>query len=87
MSLCFATNQNCYGPYGLGTSTRFSYSGKGWIIVRFHGRVGTYLDAVGIYVMPKSFALDWNSAFNNSSTHEVHPLVSKTLIFVFLLCF
>ncbi|KAJ9560890.1 hypothetical protein OSB04_006050 [Centaurea solstitialis] len=59
---CFVTNKNRYGPYGSDTGTRFSYSGKGGIIVGFHGHVGKYLDAVGIYVMPKSYALARNSA-------------------------
>ncbi|XP_024972819.1 jacalin-related lectin 3-like [Cynara cardunculus var. scolymus] len=87
MSLCFVTNKNRYGPYGSDTGTRFSYNGKGGIIVGFHGRVGKYLDAVGIYVMPKSFVLGRNSAFEDKSTHEVHPMVSKSTILVFLFCF
>ncbi|KVI03250.1 glucose-6-phosphate dehydrogenase [Cynara cardunculus var. scolymus] len=76
MSLCFVTNKNCYGPYGSDTGTRLSCNGKGGINVGFHRGVGKYLDAVGIYVMPKSFALGRNSAFENYSTHEVHPMVN-----------
>lgn len=73
MSLCFVTNQNRYGPYGSDTGTRFSYNGKGGIIVGFHGRVGKYLDAVGIYVMPESLAFGRNS----NSVHELCSSMSK----------
>ncbi|KAI3511855.1 hypothetical protein L1887_19015 [Cichorium endivia] len=71
MSLCFHTNQKRYGPYGSCIGTRFSCDGKGVVIVGFHGRVDNYVNAIGIYVIPKSLAFDRNSTREDSSTHEM----------------
>ncbi|KAI3738648.1 hypothetical protein L2E82_28711 [Cichorium intybus] len=71
MSLCFHTNQKRYGPYGSCIGTRFSCDGKGVDIVGFHGRVDNYVNAIGIYVIPKSLAFDRNSTREDSSTHEM----------------
>ncbi|KAL8261208.1 hypothetical protein R6Q59_025257 [Mikania micrantha] len=57
MSICFSTNLNRYGPYGTNSGTSFSNDGEGVVIVGFHGRAKKYLDAIGVYVMPKSLAL------------------------------
>ncbi|XP_024972018.1 agglutinin-like [Cynara cardunculus var. scolymus] len=70
-SLCFVTNQKYYGPYGLDVGTPFSYDGKGGVIVGFHGRVSTHLDAIGIYVMPESLAFGRNSTTKDNSMHEL----------------
>ncbi|KAJ9536361.1 hypothetical protein OSB04_un000453 [Centaurea solstitialis] len=69
-SLCFVTNKKCYGPYGSDSGTRFSYGGKGGVIVGFHGRADYYLDAIGIYVMPESLAFGPNSTSDEKSRHE-----------------
>ncbi|KAL9994817.1 putative jacalin-like lectin domain-containing protein [Helianthus debilis subsp. tardiflorus] len=53
MSVCFNTNQNCYGPFGTSSGTVFSYDGKGGVIVGFHGHADKYLNAIGVYVMPE----------------------------------
>ncbi|XP_035843042.1 agglutinin [Helianthus annuus] len=57
MSICFVTNQNRYGPFGTNSGTVFTNDGNGGMIVGFHGRANKYLDAIGVYVMPKSLAL------------------------------
>ena len=50
-SLSFKTNKGTeYGPYGVVTGQPFSYSTEGGVIVGFHGRSGTLLDAIGAYV-------------------------------------
>ncbi|KAL7618746.1 hypothetical protein Lser_V15G00705 [Lactuca serriola] len=71
MSLCFHINQNRYGPFGSNKGTRFSYDGEGGVVVGFHGRVGHYIDAIGIYLMPKSLAFRQNSTCQEKSTHEL----------------
>ncbi|KAJ9536365.1 hypothetical protein OSB04_un000457 [Centaurea solstitialis] len=73
LSLSFSTNQNQYGPFGNGIDSRFSYEGdEGFMIVGFHGRSsGMYLNAIGIYVMPRSFALGLNSTSADNSMHEM----------------
>ncbi|KAJ9560236.1 hypothetical protein OSB04_005396 [Centaurea solstitialis] len=73
-SLCFRTNHSCYGPYGLNSKgTPFSFSEKGAMIVGFHGRIiGIHcLEAIGVYVMPESFASHLNSAFEDNVTHKL----------------
>ncbi|KAJ0951259.1 putative jacalin-like lectin domain-containing protein [Helianthus annuus] len=49
-SICFTTNQNCYGPFG---KTKYGsvYASdhiRG-MIVGFHGYASTYLNAIGVY--------------------------------------
>ncbi|KAK2652882.1 hypothetical protein Ddye_012738 [Dipteronia dyeriana] len=52
-SLCFYTNRTIYGPFGLTKSRNpFRFYMKGGIIVGFHGRVGDYFDALGVYIKP-----------------------------------
>lgn len=92
MSLCFRTNQIRYGPYGNSDKgTPFSYDGKDGMIIGFYGRFGQYINAIGIYVIPKSLSpsLSPNSApkNNSNSMHEVHSMVSKIHLLSFLLCF
>ena len=86
-SLCFGTNQKQYGLYGSDTGTRFSYDGKGGVIVGFHGLVDKCLDAVGIYVMPESLVFGPNSRCENNSMHEVCPLIFYSLFLVILVLF
>ena len=75
-SLCIVTNKKSYGPYG-GTNwgTCFSYDGKGGVIVGFHGHDNKYLEAIGVYVKPKSLALAQSSTCQTEL--EVHLLVLK----------
>ncbi|KAJ9560892.1 hypothetical protein OSB04_006052 [Centaurea solstitialis] len=70
-SLCFVTNKKRYGPYGFSYGTRFSYDGRGGVIVGFHGHADNYLDAIGIYVMADSLAFRRNSTIDEKSTHEL----------------
>ncbi|KAI3807295.1 hypothetical protein L1987_23221 [Smallanthus sonchifolius] len=56
-SICFKTNQNLYGPFGSDSGSAFSHDVKaGEVIVGFHGRADAYVNAIGVYVMPKSLA-------------------------------
>ncbi|GLT33911.1 hypothetical protein SLA2020_084640 [Shorea laevis] len=53
-SLRFQTNRNKYGPYGWEVGYRFTLPIEGGSIVGFHGRAGTYLDAIGFYIEPRT---------------------------------
>ncbi|KAK9073477.1 hypothetical protein SSX86_007801 [Deinandra increscens subsp. villosa] len=53
-SICFTTNLKRYGPYGDDSGTVFSHDVEGEAVVGFHGRASDYLNAIGVYVMPKS---------------------------------
>ncbi|KAI3513207.1 hypothetical protein L1887_20534 [Cichorium endivia] len=71
MSLCFYTNQIRYGPYGCDDKgTRFSYDGKNGVIAGFHGRAENYINAIGIYVIPKSLVSYRNLTHEDNSTNE-----------------
>ncbi|XP_020101452.1 salt stress-induced protein-like [Ananas comosus] len=51
-SLTFVTNVNkSYGPFGVEQGTRFSVPVAHGRIVALYGRSGTYLDAIGVYLM------------------------------------
>ena len=77
-SLCFVTKQNRYGPYGSnGKGTPFSYDGKDGVIVGFHVRAGKYIEGIGVYVMPKSLALDRNRTCEEHSRFQVRFMVSE----------
>ncbi|KAG5520926.1 hypothetical protein RHGRI_033474 [Rhododendron griersonianum] len=52
-SLCFYTNMKRHGPYGLRTVTSVSIPIQGGVIAGFHGRGGTHLTAIGIFVALK----------------------------------
>ncbi|KAI3513208.1 hypothetical protein L1887_20535 [Cichorium endivia] len=72
MSLCFHTNKIRYGPYGCDDKgTRFSYDGKSGVIAGFHGRDGKYINAIGIYVIPKSLVSYRNLTHEENSIHEL----------------
>lgn len=49
-SLTFHTNKAKYGPYGKAVGTIFSSANKEGKIAGFHGRSGTFLDAIGIHM-------------------------------------
>ncbi|KAF9614607.1 hypothetical protein IFM89_019584 [Coptis chinensis] len=49
-SLCFFTNKKRYGTFGVERGTYFT-SGKDGKVVRFHGRCGAYLDAIGVHMV------------------------------------
>ncbi|KAM7468898.1 hypothetical protein LguiA_007081 [Lonicera macranthoides] len=53
-SLSFTTNKATYGPFGTGSGTSFSIPINNNTVVGFHGRAGHYLDAIGIFVKPKT---------------------------------
>lgn len=49
-SLSFESNKKNYGPFGVEKGTRFSVPMNGAKIVGFHGRCGSYIDAIGVYL-------------------------------------
>uniref|UniRef100_A0A5B7B5B1 Jacalin-type lectin domain-containing protein n=1 Tax=Davidia involucrata TaxID=16924 RepID=A0A5B7B5B1_DAVIN len=53
-SLCFQTNLTKYGPFGSESGSFFSFPMEGGIIVGFHGRACQFLQAIGVYVKPRS---------------------------------
>ncbi|XP_078176383.1 protein GOS9-like [Carex rostrata] len=53
-SLTLVTNLNTYGPFGQEDGIPFELPGIDGEIIGFHGRSGTYLDAIGIYVKVSS---------------------------------
>ncbi|KAI8527105.1 hypothetical protein RHMOL_Rhmol12G0050100 [Rhododendron molle] len=73
-SLCLETNiGNKYGPFGSGSgASSLSIPIEGGIIVGFHGRggIGTYLTAIGIFVVSKVNNLP-SSEKNFDSLHSV----------------
>ncbi|KAI8527113.1 hypothetical protein RHMOL_Rhmol12G0050900 [Rhododendron molle] len=52
-SLSFNTNLRNIGPFGKGGGLPMSIPMEGGVITGFHGRGGSYLDAIGIFVAPK----------------------------------
>ncbi|KAH7834077.1 hypothetical protein Vadar_012526 [Vaccinium darrowii] len=54
VSLCFNTNRKKYGPFGSKSGgSSVSIPIDGGFIAGFHGRIDTYLTAIGIFVAPK----------------------------------
>ncbi|XP_058193160.1 uncharacterized protein LOC131310257 [Rhododendron vialii] len=54
VSLCFNTNLRKYGPFGSRTDTSsVSIPIEDGFIAGFHGRGGSFLDAIGIFAAPK----------------------------------
>ncbi|KAK4275149.1 hypothetical protein QN277_018282 [Acacia crassicarpa] len=51
-SLSFESNKKKYGPFGVEEGTYFSFPMTGGKIVGFHGRCGSLLDAIGVYLKP-----------------------------------
>ncbi|KAK1575137.1 hypothetical protein Q3G72_002974 [Acer saccharum] len=47
-SLMFHTNWCTYGPFGSNNGTHFKFPVEDQVIVGFHGRCGSYLDAIGV---------------------------------------
>ena len=82
-SLSFKTNKDTkYGPYGVVTGQPFSYSAEGGVIVGFHGRSGTLLDAIGAYVKIPQKKVWSTSLYNVSQSSCRHMFYWKTkLIF------
>lgn len=64
-SLTFKSNLKKYGPYGRQHGAYFSFPVSDGKIVGFHGRSGSYLDSVGVYL---------------SNLHTTVPPKSKTVI-------
>ncbi|KAK1427337.1 hypothetical protein QVD17_16020 [Tagetes erecta] len=73
-SISFKTNKKLYGPYGSDlTGTAFSHDIKDHeVIVGFHGRSRDFLNAIGVYVMPKSVASPPNLTSKDKVTNEQH---------------
>ncbi|KAK0597692.1 hypothetical protein LWI29_027675 [Acer saccharum] len=54
-SLSFYTNQTIYGPFGVMEGLQpFRFYMKRGVIVGFHGCIGDYFDALGVYIKPFS---------------------------------
>ncbi|KAM0897453.1 hypothetical protein ACQ4PT_022557 [Festuca glaucescens] len=49
-SLTFVGNRRTFGPYGTEEGAPFDLPAAGGRIIGFHGRSGTFLDALGTYV-------------------------------------
>ncbi|TXG68443.1 hypothetical protein EZV62_003378 [Acer yangbiense] len=75
-SLCFYTNRTIYGPFGLMKgSNPFRFYMKGGVIVGFHGRVGDYFDALGVYIKPFSelFSFSGQGQIDNTNVKAAGP--------------
>ncbi|KAJ0939359.1 putative jacalin-like lectin domain-containing protein [Helianthus annuus] len=80
-SICFKTNLNLYGPYGIDDGTAFSYEVKDEVIVGFHGRADdSYLTAIGVYVIPKSPASPPTSTYEGKIKNELCSSVSRVVM-------
>ncbi|XP_020101270.1 salt stress-induced protein-like isoform X3 [Ananas comosus] len=51
-SLSFSTNVRNYGPFGIAGETPFSIPIQSGRVVAFYGRSATYVNAIGIYLLP-----------------------------------
>ncbi|XP_058220155.1 mannose/glucose-specific lectin-like isoform X2 [Rhododendron vialii] len=80
-SLCFNTNLNKYGPFGLrsGTSS-VSIPIEGGVIAGFHGRIEKYLTAIGIFVAPKVNSLPSSDSFHPIQDQDSAPTHLKRKI-------
>ncbi|KAL9998603.1 putative jacalin-like lectin domain-containing protein [Helianthus debilis subsp. tardiflorus] len=75
-SICFKTNLNLYGPYGIDVGTAFSYEVKDEVIVGLHGLTNSYyLNAIGVYAIHKSPASPPTSTYEGQIKNEVHSLL------------
>ncbi|KAJ0604303.1 putative jacalin-like lectin domain-containing protein [Helianthus annuus] len=84
-SICFKTNLNLYGPYGIDKGTAFSYEVKDEVIVGFHGRLESYyLNAIGVYAIHKSPASPPTSTYEGKIKNGVS--FSCNLLKSLLLC-
>ncbi|KAJ0618314.1 putative jacalin-like lectin domain-containing protein [Helianthus annuus] len=79
-SICFMTNLNLYGPYGVSYGATFSHDVKDRVVVGFHGRASDYLNANWIYVMPKSLELDSNSKSKGKIMSELCSSMSRMVM-------
>ncbi|KAJ0776776.1 putative jacalin-like lectin domain-containing protein [Helianthus annuus] len=80
-SICFKTNLNGYGPYGIDEGTAFSYEVKDEVIVGFHGRAGNYyLIAIGVYVIPKSPASLPTFTYEGKIKNELCSRMSRVVM-------
>ncbi|KAJ0804966.1 putative jacalin-like lectin domain-containing protein [Helianthus annuus] len=79
-SICFMTNLNLYGPYGVSYGATFSHDVKDGVVVGFHGRASDYLNANWIYVMPKSLELDSNSKSKGKIMSELCSSMSRMVM-------
>ncbi|KAI8527098.1 hypothetical protein RHMOL_Rhmol12G0049500 [Rhododendron molle] len=72
VSLCFETNiGNKYGPFGPGSgASSVSIPVGGGVITGFHGRYGSFLSAIGIFVAPKVNRLP-SSGIKVDSLHSI----------------
>ncbi|KAG5520923.1 hypothetical protein RHGRI_033471 [Rhododendron griersonianum] len=72
VSLCFETNiGNKYGPFGPGSgASSVSIPVGGGVITGFHGRYGSFLSAIGIFVAPKVNSLP-SSGIKVDSLHSI----------------
>ncbi|KAI7729340.1 hypothetical protein M8C21_004794, partial [Ambrosia artemisiifolia] len=79
-SICFMTNLKLYGPYGNSYGAPFSHDVKDGVVVGFHGRASDYINAIGVYVMPKSLALDSNSKNKCKTMSELCSSMSRMVM-------
>ncbi|KAH7850537.1 hypothetical protein Vadar_034572 [Vaccinium darrowii] len=77
-SLSFHTNLNKYGPFGSKSGKSISIPIEGGVIFGFHGRAGRYLNAIGIYVAPKT-TISWPIGDQDSAPTHLKALSSMNL--------
>lgn len=53
-SLAVQTNKKTYGPFGKTDGTSFQIPVENGEVVGFFGRAGTYIDAIGLYLLPST---------------------------------
>ncbi|KAF5790938.1 putative jacalin-like lectin domain-containing protein [Helianthus annuus] len=77
------TNLNVYGPYGNSNNgTAFSHDVKDRVVVGFHGCASSYLNAIGVYVMPKSHASGPNSTKEDKIMSEAQFFCCYSFFFL-----
>ncbi|CAA0813336.1 Unknown protein [Striga hermonthica] len=60
-SLEIVTNRCKYGPFGKQVGTPFSFHAENGVIIGFHGRADSYMNAIGVYLRKVSMKKDSES--------------------------
>ncbi|CAL5332264.1 unnamed protein product [Camellia sinensis] len=75
-SVCFHTNVTKYGPFGKTTGTSILIPMESAIVVGFHGRSGSYLDAIGFFAKPQRSA---SSSSSSCVSHDYETINAMKL--------
>ncbi|GER42475.1 mannose-binding lectin superfamily protein, partial [Striga asiatica] len=58
-SIEIITNRFKYGPFGKQVGTQFSFHAENGVVIGFHGRADSYMNAIGVYLRMVSVKKEW----------------------------